>query len=557
MKRGDLLTGTKLGTTPVSKDANAVLLALSRAGRSFQLYDAHNEAIRGFLQDYRDSWKGFAQTHGDLELVVRPFELICAEEVVYLERDRERSLAFKMFRDGVRKVTLKKGVTWDELLRLLEILSIRFTGIRQQEDDIVTLLWKADFEHIDIEAVEGVIPDEEDEEGDEDEEEYDHGAPDDRDRPLPRSPGLQSAYFDYVEEEALEALRAEAHGKQLPVNAIRLSGLLLEVVADPLDPMELKDVRFYLEELRDFLMAEEQLGRLVAYTYSVQVALCDEEAALASFHAGFGRAGLRRIIRSIQKNHKTVPSELFELLELVPGDHLKELIALLKIQRDAVGRRMVRQLIERYVPDNESWFFSQILTVDSDVGRDLLRALGTAAPETMETIARDLYTHRDPILLDELLWQLEKLDRGAKVDRVLVDMLTGGPSESVRVRTAEVLAGRGYQPAFDRIVACVEKPGLGGLSSEAAEAYGVVLSTLNPNQAREYFRRWIRPAGLRTMMKGAGKGPTAWAALSGLERLMDPIDDDVVEFMIKRGDKELVTRARACLVRRRHLRGDV
>ena len=46
-------------------------------------------------------------------------------------------------------------------MHLLQILSIRYTGVRQQEDDLVTLLRKAGFEHIKLAAIEGFIPEEE------------------------------------------------------------------------------------------------------------------------------------------------------------------------------------------------------------------------------------------------------------------------------------------------------------------------------------------------------------------------------------------------------------
>jgi hypothetical protein len=160
-----LIVERSVGTTPEGQAANALLLSLSRAARSFLLYDPSNEAIRTFLGDLRDKARAFVEAHGRLDLEVRPFELVLRGETVYIERDRERSLAFRMFRDGVRRLIMDQGVTWEELLRLLEVLSIRYSGVRQQEDDIVTLLWKAGFQHIEIEAVEGVLPDEDEDSG--------------------------------------------------------------------------------------------------------------------------------------------------------------------------------------------------------------------------------------------------------------------------------------------------------------------------------------------------------------------------------------------------------
>ncbi|MBM4392879.1 MAG: hypothetical protein FJ090_17275, partial [Deltaproteobacteria bacterium] len=152
----------RLGASPRGTAANGVLLALSRAARSFLLYEPTNEAIRVFLENFRRANDNFLADYGELDLTVRPFELLHAGEVVYLERDRERSLAFRLYRDGVRRIVLRPGLTWHELLKLLEVVSIRYVGVRQTEDDMVVLLWKAGFQNLSFDAVEGFIADSED-----------------------------------------------------------------------------------------------------------------------------------------------------------------------------------------------------------------------------------------------------------------------------------------------------------------------------------------------------------------------------------------------------------
>ena len=129
--------------SPHAFAANAALLALTRSARSFTLYDPSNKVVRTLIGDYRDKLRKVLEAFGSLVLEVHPFELVLGREVVYLERDRERSLSFRLFRDGVRRIGFEPGMTWEEMLRLLQILSIRYTGVRQQEDDLVTLLRKA------------------------------------------------------------------------------------------------------------------------------------------------------------------------------------------------------------------------------------------------------------------------------------------------------------------------------------------------------------------------------------------------------------------------------
>ena len=129
-----------LGGTPAGRATNEALRAIARTARSFLIYDTRNDAIRGFLADMQEKIYSALKQYGEMSLEIRPFEMVRGAEVVYLERDRDRSLAFRLFRDGVRRLTLSPDVAWEEILRLLEILSIRFTGVRQQEDDVVNLV---------------------------------------------------------------------------------------------------------------------------------------------------------------------------------------------------------------------------------------------------------------------------------------------------------------------------------------------------------------------------------------------------------------------------------
>src|SRR5436305_444692 len=126
----ELVEEARVGGTPSGRAANAALVALSRTARSFLLYDPRNDAIRAYIEDYRSKMADALRAAAGLILDVRPFDMALGDEVVYLERDRERSLAFRMYRDGVRRLSIRADAPWEDLLRLLEILSIRYTAVR-------------------------------------------------------------------------------------------------------------------------------------------------------------------------------------------------------------------------------------------------------------------------------------------------------------------------------------------------------------------------------------------------------------------------------------------
>ena len=87
--------------SPRAQAAAALVGALGKAARAFTLYDAGNALVRQFIGEYRSSGRRRHRQRGR-GLEVQPFEMGLGPEVVYREDDRERSLAFKLFRDGVR-----------------------------------------------------------------------------------------------------------------------------------------------------------------------------------------------------------------------------------------------------------------------------------------------------------------------------------------------------------------------------------------------------------------------------------------------------------------------
>ena len=136
------------GASEQGKAAAKSLGAMDRAARSFTLYDPGNAAVSHFLEEIEQNFRSYLDAYGAMDLRVRPYELLIEDEVIYEDEDRERSLAFKLFRDGVRRLVIERNAPWEEILQLLQILSVRFTGIRSNEDDMVTLLWKAGFKNI-------------------------------------------------------------------------------------------------------------------------------------------------------------------------------------------------------------------------------------------------------------------------------------------------------------------------------------------------------------------------------------------------------------------------
>ncbi|MCP4920567.1 MAG: hypothetical protein GY913_27020 [Proteobacteria bacterium] len=550
-----------VGSTERGQAANACLLAIARAARSFLLYDARNEAIKAFLVDYEKRLDLFTGSYGELDLEVRPFEFVLEGEVVYIERDRTRSLAYRLFRDGVRHLTIEPMVTWDESLRLLEVLSIRYTGVRQQEDDIVTLLWKAGFANIRIEAVEGVMLDEEEERAAEGGRRGSRQAgaaahieaPKDRDRPLPSLSEPTAVRYAPLTKGQLALLRAELDTQDLSFATLTLVQRMLLLVHDPIDPMGFDDVKHFIIELRDFLMAEEQLGSLSTLIDLIKAVEPVDPEGVKPILEGFADpTALRRILRSIAHTHTRPPDELLHVLDQVEGDHLDSMIRLIEVEQGPVQRRIARQLIERFIPGNEDRVIEELLNAsDANVQQDLLRACAHAIPGRALDVGEALASSGHADVLRELLYFLQHIPSSAEASSTL-QVLLDCPVEEVRLASIRELGQRPHtnvRMLIDHLTVRTNVP-----HREASEI-GIAIARLNPTLGRLRFREWIRPAGFfKRLTATSGDLTLQFAGAAGLELIDGEEDDELLHWLASRAGSELAERCQKSLARRRQRR---
>ena len=557
-----------VGATESGIATNNALRSLSRAARSFLLYEPRNQAIRDFLQDYRENMLATLAAYGTMALDIRPFEMTREGEVVYLERDRERSLAFRLFRDGVRRITVEPGVVWEELLRLLEILSIRYTGIRQSEDDIVTLLWKAGFKSIGIVAVEGFVPEEERPEGSLADQVPGAGTkkrkrrsgivhvdvPPDFDMPLPIFEEKGTPEWKAISDERLVSLSSEADSQQLPAISVRLISRLLDVVADPLDPTGIDDILPLIKEIRDFLLSEGQLlhltelVRVVEARRSIDVELID--AQLERFA---DTRALRRILQSVSKGSEVVPPELIELLEMIQADHLEHLMDLLVEERGSASRRLTRMLIERFVREawDPSFVFERMHSESPGVLCDILRATSRALPEKVVVEAVQLSGHAALEVQMEVLWVLGRADEEGLVESTLLEMLASQYQE-VRVRVLEFFKDFGSEKVFNPTMELVKRLSTRGITERECQAAGDVLAAVSPEQAKPILKQWIKPPGLfKRWVEMPGAQALQRTAIYGLNDMPGEDIDKTIRWLSERCGEDIYKLCMKTLVHRR------
>lgn len=548
--------------SPAGRAAAEALRAIARTARSFLYYEPTNDAIRDALQEVARRMLE-ALRHGDLELEIRPTELVRAGEVVYREPDRERSLAFRLYRDGVRRLTIARSVTWDELVGLLGVLSIRYTGVRQQEDDIVTLLWRQRFAHITSQAVEGFVAVD-----DELEDDLAPGgprtvrqaavfaAPYHFEEPVPAYSGTIGVVHRPLTSQQLEDLRAADAPSELAGQCVDLLDELLRprsAGAAPLPPGPLLGL---VREIRGYLAGTRQLRRLaqahgIALSASGQIADDDLRNYLARELTG---DDLLAEVVSATLSASAPPSAVADLARALSGNPLPRLIELLSGRWTAGGRDIALPLLERATEAQLVEVVSRLRELDIVTAADLLPAVESGAPSALPELAAAMIERGGEDLRLAAVQALDRAPRRPDTGRMLASRLDD-QAAVVRVAALKALAHLGDPRPFDAIVrlATVREAAL-AVTGEA-EAIGEALTTLDPDRALATFESWLRPSGTFAAFHSRREG-LWWAAAVGLARLPGPRPAELLRFIRRKSSGPLKDRSIRAAVHQRHLGED-
>ncbi|MGH3993989.1 MAG: HEAT repeat domain-containing protein, partial [Pseudonocardiaceae bacterium] len=89
-----------------------------------------------------------------LVLAVAETDFVWEDQVVYHQPNKSESLAWGLFKDGMRSLTIRHGAEAEELPRLLELINRARYLAADAGDDLLTLLWEQEFQFIQYQFVE-------------------------------------------------------------------------------------------------------------------------------------------------------------------------------------------------------------------------------------------------------------------------------------------------------------------------------------------------------------------------------------------------------------------
>jgi hypothetical protein len=126
---------------------------LVKTQKAQRLYDSKNAVSERLELDLFVRMSALVSEEGEVQLAVLESRLRCEDAVVFESPDRTDSLAFLLYRDGIRRLSFSPGLELDELRAFLRCLN-RVALLTNDQDDLVTLLWEQDFHSIRYFAIE-------------------------------------------------------------------------------------------------------------------------------------------------------------------------------------------------------------------------------------------------------------------------------------------------------------------------------------------------------------------------------------------------------------------
>ncbi len=145
------MTDPSLSETEADLDLSPVedlMRSFVKGLRATQLYLPNNPVYQQAMANLQRAFEPVWGVTTELTLDVTESDLVWNGEPVLSQPTRTESVAWVLFKDGVRSITIEPGAEDEELASLLRVIQKARNLPQDAEDDLLTLLWEQDFQRI-------------------------------------------------------------------------------------------------------------------------------------------------------------------------------------------------------------------------------------------------------------------------------------------------------------------------------------------------------------------------------------------------------------------------
>ena len=121
---------------------------LEKLTKNVSLYGRGHPSVARFRTRFLETLVALLETEESVEVLIGPYEITLFERPIYQNPSPENNFIYRFYLDGVRHISFERGLEQDELDRFVDILMTDWDDPTLFEDDMVTLMWTENFEHI-------------------------------------------------------------------------------------------------------------------------------------------------------------------------------------------------------------------------------------------------------------------------------------------------------------------------------------------------------------------------------------------------------------------------
>ncbi len=131
-----------------------LIQVLLKGLRAVQLYLPNNPIYQRSGDNVRNAFEPVWEHCSELDLEVTETDLVWEDSAVLSQANRAESVAWVLFKDGMRSLKMLPGAENDEIIRFLTVVHQARMLADDAPDDLLTLLWEHEFQWIKYEFVE-------------------------------------------------------------------------------------------------------------------------------------------------------------------------------------------------------------------------------------------------------------------------------------------------------------------------------------------------------------------------------------------------------------------
>jgi hypothetical protein len=524
-----------------------VLQSLVKALRAFQMYLPNNPVYQRAIVNVRTGFGPIWAATDELVLQVAETDFVWEEQVVYHQLTKSESLAWILYKDGMRALTLRKGCEEHDIVRFLETVNRARFLPADAGDDLLTLLWEQEFVAITYQFTEAF--------GEEGVPEAEGSTPAAdagaraREEAPPRPKGvvdiddfdstlyfLDEAEIQYVVQEVREEYRRDVRGSSLnalydlfegqtaPEIRSEIIGILDQLFPNLLNAGEFRAVAGVLRETRALIAKARELQP-------------EERGRLESFVSSLSQPDIvRQLLQSLDEA-STLPgdADVSEVLRELRPTALETLVVSLPTLASAPVRQLVEAAVDRLAAGHPSEVLRLLRESDPQAVAGIVALCGRLQLQPAVPGLGEALGHADPAVRLASVTALAQIGSAGALTHL--ERAVDDADRAVRLAAVRAAGARGFKGALKRVEAVVLGKSARELDLTEKMAFFEAFGSIAGAAGLEPLGGILLP---RALMRFRSSAETRACAAIALGRIRSPEARALLQRAAE--DKELVVR---------------